>query len=89
MVTRMVRCGLMHTETTSAEFLTVTEAADLLGVHHQTVRRKIERGDIPAVQLGGPGSHIRIPRDGLDAWLGSGGRLRMPRAHAARQEVKE
>jgi excisionase family DNA binding protein len=43
----MVRCGLMHTETTSAEFLTVTEAADLLGVHHQTVRRRIEQGENP------------------------------------------
>jgi excisionase family DNA binding protein len=55
------------------EFLTVNEAADLLGVTHQTVRRKIAQGELPAVQLGGPGSHIRIPRDALSMWLWSGG----------------
>jgi excisionase family DNA binding protein len=80
----------MYTEASAGtEFLTVAEAADLLGVNHQTVRRKIAQGELPAVQLGGPGSHIRIPRAAFDAWLWSGGRLRMPRAHAARQEVKE
>jgi excisionase family DNA binding protein len=80
----------MHRETAAAhEFLTVAEAADLLGVTHQTVRRKITLGHIPAVQLGGRGSHIRIPRDAFNAWLWSGERLRMPRAHAAAQEVKE
>jgi excisionase family DNA binding protein len=68
---------------------TVSEVADLLGVNHQTVRRKIAQGEIPAVQLGGRGSHIRIPRDGLDAWLGAVERPRLPRALAARQEVKE
>jgi excisionase family DNA binding protein len=64
----------MYTETAAGhEFLTVAEAADLLGVKHQTVRRKIRAGEIPAVQLGGPGSHIRIPRAAFDAWLWSGG----------------
>jgi excisionase family DNA binding protein len=71
---RMLSCYPMHTETAAGhEFLTVAEAADLLGVNHQTVRRKIREGEIPAVQLGGPGSHIRIPRNGLTAWLWSGG----------------
>jgi excisionase family DNA binding protein len=64
----------MYTEVAAGhEFLTVAEAADLLGVNHQTVRRKIREGELPAVQLGGPGSHIRIPRDALNAWLWSGG----------------
>jgi excisionase family DNA binding protein len=64
----------MYTEASAGtEFLTVAEAADLLGVNHQTVRRKIAQGELPAVQLGGPGSHIRIPRDAFDAWLWSGG----------------
>lgn len=65
----------MRNETAAAEpdFLTVTEAADILGVGHQTVRRKIRDGELPAVQLGGPGSHIRIPRDAFDMWLWSGG----------------
>jgi excisionase family DNA binding protein len=62
----------MYTET-SAEFLTVAEAADLLGVNHQTVRRKIREGELPAVQLGGRGSNIRIPSEALTAWLWSGG----------------
>jgi excisionase family DNA binding protein len=86
----MLPCTPMHTEISAEqEFLTVAQAANLLDVNHQTIRRKIREGELPAVQLGGPGSHIRIPRDGLDAWLWSGGSLRMPRAHAARQEVKE
>jgi excisionase family DNA binding protein len=64
----------MHTETAAAhEFLTVAQAADRLGVTHQTVRRKIAQGELPAVQLGGPGSHIRIPRDAFNAWLWSAG----------------
>jgi excisionase family DNA binding protein len=71
------------------EVVTVHEAAERLGCSYRTVRRKISLGELTAVQLGGPGCHIRIPRVGLDAWLWSGGRLRMPRAHAVRQEVKE
>jgi excisionase family DNA binding protein len=56
------------------EFLTVTEAAAaLLGVTHKTIHRRIARGDIPATQLGGPGSHIRIPRAAFDHWLWSAG----------------
>jgi excisionase family DNA binding protein len=51
----------------------VTQAANLLGVSYQTVRHKIAQGELPAVQLGGPGSHIRIPRAAFDAWLWSGG----------------
>jgi excisionase family DNA binding protein len=64
----------MYTETSAEqEFLTVAQAADLLGVNHQTVRRKIAESELPAVQLGGRGSHIRIPRDAFEAWLWSGG----------------
>jgi excisionase family DNA binding protein len=62
----------MVTEATH-DFLTVAETADLLGVHQNTVRRKIAVGELPAVQLGGPGSHIRIPREAFQAWLWSGG----------------
>jgi excisionase family DNA binding protein len=75
----MVRSGMLgwypvYTETAAKhEFLTVGEAADLLGCNHQTVRRKIRSGDLPAVQFGGRGSHIRIPRAAFDAWLWSGG----------------
>jgi excisionase family DNA binding protein len=64
----------MYTETAAGrDFLTVAEAADLLGVKHQTIRRKIRAGELPAVQLGGRGSHIRVPRAALERWLWSGG----------------
>lgn len=36
-----------------------------------TVRRRIRAGEIPAVRLGGPGSPVRTPRAGLEAWLWS------------------
>jgi excisionase family DNA binding protein len=54
--------------------LTVLQAAALLGYHPMTVRKKIAAGQIPAVQLGGPSSAIRIPARELQEWieLGSG-----------------
>lgn len=63
-----------HAATTehAAEFLSIAEVASRLGVAPVTVRRKIETGELPAVQLGGPGSTIRIPRRALEAWLWSG-----------------
>jgi excisionase family DNA binding protein len=64
----------MYTEIAAEqEFLTVAQAAYLLAVDHRTVRRKIREGELPAIQLGGRGSHIRIPRRALDAWLWSAG----------------
>jgi excisionase family DNA binding protein len=44
----------------------------MLDVSPTTIRRKIEAGELPAAQLGGPGSAIRIPSAGLDAWLWPG-----------------
>lgn len=57
---------------TGRDLLTVAEVALELGVSRPTVRRKIHAGGIPAVQLGGPGSVLRVPAAGLDAWLWSG-----------------
>jgi excisionase family DNA binding protein len=54
------------------EYLSVGQAADLLGVAPVTIRRKIEAGQLAATQLGGPGSAIRIARADLDAWLWPG-----------------
>lgn len=61
------------TVTTTAEhasqFLTVAEVATELACSEPTVRRRIRDGELPAVQLGGPGSAVRVPRAGLQAWL--------------------
>jgi excisionase family DNA binding protein len=65
---------LMSALTTSdaVELLTVAEAAMLCGCSAPTIRRRIREGELPAVQLGGPGKGLRIPKQGLQAWLWSG-----------------
>lgn len=35
-----------------ARYLTVAECAELLGVEHKTVRRLIDRGELPALRVG-------------------------------------
>jgi excisionase family DNA binding protein len=57
--------------TCEREWLSVREVAAELGCSEPTVRRRIREGQLPAVRLGGPGSPIRIPRAGLEAWLWS------------------
>ena len=59
----------MLTQAERRELLTVKEAAAVLRVHPMTVRRMIALGRIPAVQLGGPGTAVRIDRAELDRWL--------------------
>jgi excisionase family DNA binding protein len=49
--------------------LTVRETADRLGVHEDTVRRRIASGELPALQLGGHGSSIRVDAMELECWL--------------------
>src|SRR6266511_1176838 len=49
--------------------LTVREVADRLQLHEMTVRRMIAEGRIPAVQLGGRGTSIRVPEAELERWL--------------------
>lgn len=53
--------------------LTVDEVADRLGVSRSTVRRKIRSGEIPALQLGGPRSPLRVDERELQDWLYSRG----------------
>lgn len=57
------------TTKTTPEFLTVSQTAARLGLHHSTVRRKIDEGLIPAVQAGGRGSTVLIPVAELEQWL--------------------
>jgi excisionase family DNA binding protein len=49
--------------------MTVAEAAMECRCSGWTIRRRIAAGELAAVQLGGPGSPIRIPRAALEAWL--------------------
>ncbi len=49
------------------EWLTVEQVADWLHVSTKTIRRYIEDGSLPAVNLGGRA--IRIRRQDLEAWL--------------------
>jgi excisionase family DNA binding protein len=51
------------------ELLTVKETASLLRLHPITVRRLIEQGAIPAVQLAGKGTAIRIDAAELETRL--------------------
>jgi excisionase family DNA binding protein len=53
------------------EYLTVAEVAAELACSEPTVRRRIREGSLPAVQLGGHGSGVRVPRGALEAWLWS------------------
>jgi excisionase family DNA binding protein len=59
----------MSTVTHEREYLSVSEAALMLGVSAPTIRRKVAAGEIPAVQLGRPESSIRIARRELERWL--------------------
>ncbi len=59
----------MSSEVTDRRLLTVSQAAERLSVSEKSVRRMIVRGELPAVQLGAPGSSVRIDVDELEAWL--------------------
>jgi excisionase family DNA binding protein len=45
------------------------ETARRLDLHEITVRRKVAAGEIPALQLGGPGCALRVLEDELSSWL--------------------
>jgi excisionase family DNA binding protein len=51
------------------KWLSVKEVALRLDMHEQSVRRKIGAGEIPALQLGGPGCALRVLEDELSSWL--------------------
>jgi excisionase family DNA binding protein len=51
--------------------LTVSQAAEILGVHKRTIWRRIASGDIPATQIPGrSGWEYRIREDDLRKYLG-------------------
>ena len=50
----------------SGASLTVSEAADLLGVSPATIRRAVDKGELPGFRI--PGStHRRIPKEAVEA----------------------
>jgi len=53
--------------------LTIDEVARLLGLTPRSVRNKIRRGQIPALQLGGKRNAIRVDEGELEDWLYRGG----------------
>jgi excisionase family DNA binding protein len=56
------------------ELLTTREVAARLRVTERTVRNWCSDALLPAIQLGGRGTHLRIPAAALEAWMWSGGR---------------
>jgi excisionase family DNA binding protein len=50
-------------------YLTVADVAGELACSEPTVRRRIRDGELPVVQLGPPGSAVRISRAARAAWL--------------------
>ena len=58
------------------ELLTTGEVAERLRVIERTVRRWAADGTIPAIQLGGAGTHSRIPAAALERSLSSRGARR-------------
>jgi excisionase family DNA binding protein len=49
--------------------LTLDEAAAQMGVSRMTAYRMVRDGRLPAVQLGGPGSPLRVDERELAEWL--------------------
>lgn len=59
----------------SPDNVSLREAAEILGVHMRTVRRRIERGELPGEKIAGiRGEEWRIPRNALEG----GHALRQP-----------
>lgn len=52
-------------------WLTVRDVAEILRVHEETVRRWIRRGDLMALDLGGPRAGYRIRPTELDRFISS------------------
>ena len=72
------------------EYLTVAEVAAELACSEPTVRLRIRYGELSAIQLGGQGSPVRIPRVGLEAWLWAEPTTEeklMPRAAKKKNEI--
>jgi excisionase family DNA binding protein len=56
------------------ELLTTREVGERWRITERTVRNWCSGGLLPAIQLGGRGTHLRIPVRALEAWMWSRGR---------------
>lgn len=71
---------------TSKEWLSLTDAGELLGVHPATIRRWADSGDIPHFRT--PGGHRRFRTADLVAWMGDRRTVGLvPPSHALLQNV--
>ena len=68
---------------TEALVLSPREAAAMLGVSHQTVRRWVASGDCPDAFAHLPGARIGVPRWWVDQIASGGGVVAAPEAGAA------
>lgn len=59
----------MSVSDVQGRLLTLDEVAERLGYSRRTVERKIAAGEIPSLQLGGPGTAIRVDALELADWL--------------------
>lgn len=57
----------MTSDSSRSDWLSLREAADILGVHPATVRNWADRGDLPARRT--PGGHRRFRRGDLERWV--------------------
>lgn len=57
----------MRDETTKHDWVSLREAAEILGVHPATIRNWADKGSLPARRT--PGGHRRFRREDLEAWL--------------------
>jgi excisionase family DNA binding protein len=61
----MVRTAMEHEQVV---MLTVKQVCDVLQVHHNTLRRWIAAGRVPAYRIG-PRGDLRLKQDDLDAFI--------------------
>jgi len=55
-------------EDMAKKFITVKRFAEILNMDHQTIRRKIKAGEIPAYKIGGK---VLLKREEIDKWIES------------------
>ena len=63
---RAAECARLRQEALEANLLTTDEAALVLGIHPEALRRRLRRGELGARRLdGGPRLGWRIPREAV------------------------